>query len=100
MTEILPPDKIRALVQNVATATLGSAHVKDFLSEPTTDLDGNAALKVTIVLASEASATTMAPNAALDTLVRVHDELLKKGDERFPFIRYATAEDLQAGAEE
>jgi len=97
---VIADDKIRGIVKNIATATFGSANVKDFLSEPTTDVDGKAALQITIVLASESSAAEMSPNAALDTLVQIHDELLKEGDDRFPFIRYATSEDLRADVDE
>lgn len=93
-------DKIRGIVRNIATANLGSANVRDFLSEPTTDLDGNEALRITIVLASESSAAAMTGDAILNTLVQVHDELLKEGDQRFPFIRYATVEDLQASVDD
>jgi hypothetical protein len=100
MTEFLPPDKIRSIVQSVATANIGSQNIKDFMSQPTTDVEGNPALQITIILASEAVATTMAPNAALNTLVQVHDGLLKEGDERFPFIRYVTPEDLEANGQE
>jgi len=96
---VITHDKIRVIVKNIATANLGSANVRDFLSESTTDVEGNAALKITIVLASELSAATTPGDAILNTLVQIHDELLKEGDERFPFIRYATQEDLQVSVD-
>jgi hypothetical protein len=64
----------------------------------TNDPQGNAALKITIVLSSESSANTMPPDAALKTLVQVHDKLLEKGDKRFPYITYTTEEDLEKSA--
>ena len=96
---VISDKKIRKL-KKIATTNLGSANVSDFLWEPTTDVEGNAALKFTIVLTSESSAAAMPPNAALDTLVQIHDALLKENDQRFPIIRYATREDLQAGGDD
>jgi hypothetical protein len=96
VTEHLRPDQVRALVKSVATTTIGSENFKDFIAEPTTDINGNAALQITIVVTSLSSATAMSLTGPLDTLVQVHDELLKRGDERFPFIRYMTVEDLQS----
>jgi hypothetical protein len=97
---VITHDEIRGIVRNIATANLGSANVRDFLSESTTDVEGSAALKITIVLASESSAAAMSGDAILNTLVQIHDELLKEGDQRFPFIRYATKEDLQASVDD
>lgn len=80
-------------IKSIATAN--GTSVSYAFSAPTTDVDGNDALQITIVLTSESSAATMPPDAALKTLVQVHDELLKEGDNRFPFISYATPEDLR-----
>jgi homoserine dehydrogenase len=70
--------------------------VSSAISMPTTDLEGHDALDITLVLTSESSAINMPHDAALNTLVQIHDELLKQGDERFPFIQYVTSEDLKA----
>jgi hypothetical protein len=38
----------------------------------------------------------MPEGAALNALVQIHDRLLEVGDDRFPFIHYATADELNA----
>jgi hypothetical protein len=80
-------------IKSIATAN--GTSVSYVSSKPTTDVEGNDAWQITIVLPSESSVTTMPADAALKTLVQVHDELLKTGDGRFPFISYTTQEDLQ-----
>jgi homoserine dehydrogenase len=83
-------------IKSIATAN--GTSVSYVSSKPTKDLDGNDALQITIILTSESSAAAMPPDAALKTLVQVHDELLQKGDRRFPFISYTTQEDLAKSA--
>lgn len=80
-------------IKSIATAN--GTSVSYVSSEPTTDPEGNEALQIIIVLPSEESATTMPADAALKTLVQVHDELLRDGDKRFPFISYTTQKDLE-----
>ena len=87
-------------IKEIARANLGSANVEDFLLKRTTDVEGNPALQITIVLISESFAASMPKDAALNNLVQIHDELLKNDDQRFPFIRYATKEDLQPSVDD
>src|SRR5262247_4024164 len=97
---MLDKDKIDAIATQVATANLGVANVSSAISSPTVDLTGRDALEITVVLTSESSAINMPPGAALKTLVEIHDELLKQGDQRFPFLRYATRDELEAAADD
>jgi hypothetical protein len=94
-SKTLPDEQVRTIVREAAIANFGEGNFEDVRSATTTtDLDGNPALDITVVLTSGSSAAIA--GAALNTLVRVHDELLREGDQRFPFIQYTTTEDLQA----
>ena len=92
MTE-LSGDEVRGPVREIALATIGRGKFIDVRSAETTDLDGDRALDITVVLTSEEVATTM---PVMETLVGVRKELQRKGDERFPFIHYVTPEDEAA----
>lgn len=97
MTQQLSTDTVQDIVRSVATSTIGAGNFTAVRSADTTDLDGNSALEITVVLTSESVAATM---PVLDTLVQVRDELLRKGDNRFPFMRYTTPEDEAASLED
>lgn len=93
----LSVDEVQGLVREVALATIGRGKFIDVRSAETTDLDGDRALDITVVLATEDVANTM---PVMETLVGVRKELQRKGDERFPFIRYVTPEDETASDED
>jgi hypothetical protein len=97
---VLDKDKVEALAKNTATSYWGAMNVVGVKSAPMTDIEGNDALQITIILPSESSAANMPSNAAIDTLVKLHDEMLKAGDQRFPFIQYTTEDDLKASADD
>jgi hypothetical protein len=98
-SKTLPDDQVQTIVKDAVIANFGSNNFQDVSGATTTvDLDGNAALDITVVLASSSSVSIA--GAALNTLVQVHDELLRQGDHRFPFIQYATREDLAGAGDE
>ena len=82
------------IARAAATANLGSAAFSSVMSEPATDSTGREALRITIVLEPDA-APKLTGDAVLDTLVQIHDDLRKVGEERFPIIEYATEAELQ-----
>jgi hypothetical protein len=90
---MLDNTEVNLIVRTAATANLGSATFSDVISEPTADLDGRDALKITIVLEPEVVGT-IEGDAALNTLVEILGNLQKAGDERFPIIEYATEQEL------
>ena len=83
---------IDAIVTRVASATLKGHRIARVSSEPTVDMDGVDAIRVTIVL-SEGD-DTITGDAALDTIVDVHQALQRAGDQRFPFIDFTNKDEL------
>jgi hypothetical protein len=92
-------DDIKITDQEIKTiATANGTSVASTFTTVTNDPQGNEALAITIVLSSESAANNMPASAALNTLVQVHDKLLEKGDQRFPYITYTTEDDLKKSA--
>jgi hypothetical protein len=77
--------QINQTVRQAVTAALGSNAVRVDTS-PTTDSEGNDALRVRITLTP--GSTEAVRGAALKTLVKIHDRLQEIGEERFPIIEY------------
>ena len=88
---------IDALITRVASATLKDYRIARISSEPTVDMDGVDAIRVTIVL-SEGD-DTITGDAALDTIVDVHQALQKAGDQRFPFINFTNEDEMASDAD-
>jgi len=86
-------DKISQIARDAAKANLGSQNVVRVESEPTSDWAGDEALNLLIVIAPGV-ANTAKDNAFLKTLSQISDQLLDAGEERFPFVHYATEEEL------
>lgn len=91
---MLDTQKVVQIAREVATANLTSAAVKDVLSEPFTDSEGESSLRITIVL-SPGFPDRIKGDDALKTLVGIQTNLLKEGEERFPLVEYATEEELK-----
>jgi len=77
---------------------MGSGNVVSANSQPTEDLDGNEALEIMVILAPGAPAS-ISGGAVINTLTRVLNDLQKAGEDRFPFMRYATEQELKELAE-
>jgi hypothetical protein len=95
---MLDNDAVENIVREVATATLPRTAVSSVLAEPTADFEGEEALKITIIVPSNA-VPSLSGDAALEMLVRVQDRLRQAGEERFPYIEYATEEESQASGD-
>jgi hypothetical protein len=85
------------IARDVARTTLSSAGIVSVKSTSTTDSAGNAALRITIVLTPESTAS-ISGGAALNTLDKLQRRLQEKGEDRFPIIEYATPEELKSVA--
>lgn len=72
---------------------LPSLHLDDVVTEAMTSSDGDAALRITLVLTPE-SVDAISGDDALKLLVAIRDGLLREGDDRLPIVEYATADDL------
>ncbi len=93
---MLDEKKIRQIAQAVATANtanLSSANFTSITSSTAVDSEGHEALRITIVI-KPGAASKIDGDAAVDTLVQIQDRLRKEGEERFPIVEYATAEEL------
>lgn len=91
---MLSKTKIEKIAREVASANLKSSATGSIISEPAVDSEGRDALRITIVIKSDAT-NKISGNAALNTLVQIQDRLKKAGEERFPVVQYATKEELQ-----
>ena len=91
---MLEQEKIDQIARKVADANLPKHAVTRVSTALTTDSQGRDALQITIVLEPDA-VPKITGDAALDTLVQIHDNLRKAGDDRFPIIEYATEAELQ-----
>jgi hypothetical protein len=85
---------IRSVARKAANETLGRGKIADVLSEETVDSTGSNALHITIVL-TPGSSDSVKGQEFLDTTVKIHDRLQKKGENRFPFVRYADEDELK-----
>jgi hypothetical protein len=85
---------IRSIAREVATATLGSEKIADVISKETVDSTGSNALQITIVL-TPGSSDALKGKEFLVTMVKIHDRLQKKGENRFPFVTYADKDELK-----
>jgi hypothetical protein len=90
---MLQEKKIRQIAQEVATANLSSANFTSITSSTAVDSEGHEALRIIIVI-KPGAASKIEGDAALDTLVQIQDRLRNEGEERFPIVEYATAEEL------
>jgi len=95
-------ETVRVIAQEVAKSVFPPTEVS--IEPPlvfvTTDQEGNDAWDITFTLTSGSSAAKLPKDAALDALVQIHDRLLETGDERFPFIHFATSDELNASADD
>ncbi|HEY4918525.1 MAG TPA: hypothetical protein VII40_00335 [Xanthobacteraceae bacterium] len=93
---MLDDNQVQQIARQVATANLSSASFTSVRSISTVDSDGHEALRITIVL-KPGVADKIKGDAALDMLVQMQQQLRKAGEERFPFVEFATKQELEAG---
>jgi hypothetical protein len=86
---MLGKKRIRQIAQEVAIENLTSANVSSVDSVPTTDSQGEEALRITIIIKPGAE-TKIKGDATLNTLVKIQDRLREEGEERTPIVEYAT----------
>lgn len=98
---MLDESKIIEIAEGIARKQVAGAGLERVLTRPTTDSEGNEALRITVVLKPEA-VHRMTGDEALDLLVGLQQQLSDAGEERFPMVEYATEEELaeEEGAEE
>ncbi|HLQ91161.1 MAG TPA: hypothetical protein VK148_14125 [Xanthobacteraceae bacterium] len=90
--------QIDTIAKEAASATPRPTNVVSVTSRPKVDWMGDEALEIMIVLTPGAPAL-IGGEAVIQTLSRIHRRLQEAGDERFPFMRYATEDELKELAE-
>src|SRR5438128_1488529 len=93
IARMLTEQDIKSIATAVARENLGSAKVVSVMSEPTIDSDGDAALKISIVL-TPGSTDSISGDAVVGTLSGIQQALQAAGEDRFPIIDYATEDEL------
>ena len=89
---MLDMPNINAIVEQVAKSALGP-NVARVTSEPWVDWIGRDALYVMVVL-DDGTVGQVTGEKVGDFLLRLNDTLQERGEDRRPFIRYATVSDL------
>lgn len=93
-----PDEARRLLIGQALAAELGRENFVRLELEPTIDSQGHEALKLTVVIAPNATQNIQGEEV-LNALVAVQGRLLEMRDDRMPIIEYATeAELVQDGA--
>jgi hypothetical protein len=95
---MLDTPQIDKIAKDAASETLGAANLVSVTSRAKVDWMGDEALEIMVVLTPGAPAL-ISGDAVNKTLSEIHDRLQKAGDERFPFIEYATEDELRELAE-
>lgn len=85
-------EEVDDLAREVAQKHLAAFGVQDVKSEPTTDSEGNDALRITITIQST-DRISGSGDALLDTLSEIWRRLEESNDLRFPIITYTTEEE-------
>jgi hypothetical protein len=85
--------RLQDIAKKIVSDNLPTIILDEVLTENTSTSDGEAALRITLVLTPE-SVDAISGEDALKLLVDIRDGLLREGEERFPILEYATADDL------
>ena len=93
LSSVKPEDAFGRLIQQSLVAELGAKNVVRVEYEPTTDSQGQGALKITVVITPGATKKLL-KGATLDALVRLQGRLSEMKEERTPIIQYATEAEL------
>jgi hypothetical protein len=84
---------LQKLARNIVGKRMPSVQLDNVVAEDVTSSDGEAALRITLVLTPE-TVDTITGEDALKLLVDINDGLRREGDERFAIVEYATADDV------
>ena len=82
------------MIRQALVTELGDENVERLETEPTTDSRGQDALKITIVIAPDAT-RRFKSGAVLDALVSLKERLFELGEHRTPIIEYTTEAELE-----
>jgi hypothetical protein len=90
---MLQPVDIERNALKIARKHFGAKNVVRAVVEPWIDSDGDDSWRVLIVVNPEL-VDTISGDAVLDNIIELHNRLAEEGEERMPFLQYATEEEL------
>jgi hypothetical protein len=90
---MLKVDDVEREAEDVAKKNFGAQNVVRVMVKPMVDLDGDDAWRVTIVI-DPRIVDSVSGDSVLDNLIEIHNRLALKGEERLPFVEFATEEEL------
>jgi hypothetical protein len=90
---MLNAPELQKLARSIVGKRMPSVNLDDVVTEDMTSSEGEAALRITLVLTPE-TVDTITGEDALKLLVDINDGLRREGDERFAIVEYATADDV------
>jgi hypothetical protein len=85
--------KLQELARKIVTKRLPNVQLDDVVAASITDSEGEAALRITLVLTPE-SVDAISGEDALKLLIDIQQGLFREGEERFAIVEYATADDV------
>jgi hypothetical protein len=90
---MLETNKLQKLARDIVLRRLPEIKLDRVSTEDFTSSAGEPAVRITLVLTPE-SVDTISGDDALKLLLDIHDGLAREGEERFPVLEYATADDV------
>lgn len=90
---MLRPADIERAALTIARKNFGMRNVGRALVEPWVDSDGDETWRIVIVVDPKV-VDTISGDAVLDNLIELHNRLADEGEDRMPFLQYATEEEL------
>lgn len=93
-SSIKPDNAYGLLIKQALAVELGDDNVVRVEHEPTTDSQGQDALRITVVISPDAT-KKIRGGATLDALVRLQKRLHEMRERRTPIVQYATEAELK-----
>ncbi len=90
---MLEAPELQRIARSIVERRIPSVTLESIRAEPFTSSEGEAALRITLVITPE-TVDSITGEDALKLLVELHDDLLREGEERIPIVEYATADDV------
>ena len=90
-------DRISEVAEDVARTTFGAKRVEGVSVEPSSNLTGEDALQVRVILHPTGARMLSKAGKASGMLLALNDRLFGLGEERLAFVRYATQAELDDG---
>lgn len=85
--------QLQKLAREIVGKRMPKVQLDDVVAVPFTDEEGESALRITLVISPE-TVDAITGKDALKLLVDIKDALFRKGEERFAFLEYTTADDV------